>query len=458
MATAPAARGAWGSRIGFILAAAGSAVGLGNIWRFPTSVGRGGGAAFVLIYLACVAVIAIPVMLAEFAIGRNTQRNPVGAFRALAPGTPWKYLGFLGVLTGLAILSYYSVVAGWTVGFFFKTLAGTFTNMSSETVVREAFTGMIGNPIAALGLQALFMGLTMWVVLGGVQRGIERASKILMPILLVILLLLVARSVTLPGAEAGLAFYLRPDFSKVNAGVFMNALGQAFFSLSLGMGAMITYGSYLCRKEDLFSSAVWVSLADAGIAILAGLAIFPALFTISSVEPEAGPGLIFMVLPNIFDKIPFGLVFGAGFFLLLAIAALTSSISLLEVVVAYFVDEKKWRRRSAVLVFGGVAFALGAPSALGHGAVGWLTVLPGLGMSFLELVDVVFGNFSLTVGALLTSIFVVWRWGLPAARAELAFSFLPRWSNFFFGFLIRFLCPIAVGAILVNLVLERLAG
>lgn len=455
MSSAPAARGNWGSRVGFILAAAGSAVGLGNIWRFPTSVGRGGGAAFVLIYLACVFAIAIPVMLAELAIGRRTQRNPVGAYATLAPGSAWKYLGFLGVLTGLAILSYYCVVAGWTVGFFFKTVTGSFANISSESVVRDAFEGMISNPAAALGLQALFMVLTMWVVVGGVQRGIERASKILMPILLVILLLLVARSVTLPGAEAGLSFYLRPDFSKVNAGVFMNALGQAFFSLSLGMGAMITYGSYLCRKEDLFTSAVWVSMADAVIAVLAGLAIFPALFTISAVEPEVGPGLIFMVLPNIFDKIPFGLVFGAGFFLLLAIAALTSSISLLEVVVAYFVDEKKWRRRSAVLVFGAVAFAMGVPSALGHGAVGWLTTLPVLGMSFLDTVDVVFGNFSLTVGALLTSVFVVWRWGLNAAREELAFSILPRWSNFSWGFLIRFLCPVAIGAILVNLVLEQ---
>lgn len=457
MASASAGRGNWGSRVGFILAAAGSAVGLGNVWRFPTSVGRGGGAAFVLIYLACVFAIAVPVMLAELSIGRRSQRNPVGAFQTLAPGSAWKYLGFLGVLTGLAILSYYSVVAGWTVGFFFKTIAGTFTNMSSETVVRESFEGMIANPAAALGLQAFFMGLTMWVVVGGIRRGIERASKILMPILLVILLLLVARSVTLPGAEAGLNFFLRPDFSKVNAGVFMTALGQAFFSLSLGMGAMITYGSYLRREERLFSSAIWVSVTDAAIAILAGFAIFPALFTISSVEPEAGPGLIFMVLPNIFDKIPFGLVFGAGFFLLLAIAALTSSISLLEVVVAYFVDEKKWQRRTAVLIFGGVAFAMGVPSALGHGAVGWLTALPVVGMSFLDLVDVVFGNFSLTVGALLTSLFVAWRWGLPAARAELAFSFLPRWSNFFFGFLIRFLCPVAIGAILVNLVLEQLA-
>jgi NSS family neurotransmitter:Na+ symporter len=457
MASAPAARGTWGSRVGFILAAAGSAVGLGNIWRFPTSVGRGGGAAFVLIYLACVFVIAIPIMLAELAIGRRTQRNPVGAFTVLAPGSAWKYLGFLGVLTGLAILSYYCVVAGWTLGFFAKTIAGSFTNIASEDVVRQAFLGMIANPFSALGLHALFMILTMWVVVGGVRHGIERASKILMPILLVILLLLVVRSVTLPGAEAGLDFYLRPDFSKVNAGVVMNALGQAFFSLSLGMGAMITYGSYLCRKEDLFSSAVWVSLTDAGIAVLAGLAIFPALFTISTVEPEAGPGLIFMVLPNIFDKIPFGQFFGAGFFLLLAIAALTSSISLLEVVVAYFVDEKAWSRRNAVLAFGGVAFVLGVPSALGHGAVGWLSSLPGLGLSFLELVDVVFGNFSLTIGALLISLFVVWRWGLASAREELAFRFLPQWSNVSWGFLLRFLCPVAIGAILVNLVLEQLA-
>ncbi len=444
-------RGAWGSKAAFILAAAGSAVGLGNVWRFPTTVGKSGGAAFVVIYLVCVLAIGLPVMLAELAVGRNTEKNPVGAFVRLAPRTLWKWVGALGVLTGVAILSYYSVIAGWTVGYIFKTATGAFTATETPQMVSHAFTALIASPGTALGLHALFMAATMAVVIGGVKAGIERWSKVLMPALFAILVLLVIRSVTLPGAEAGLAFYLKPDFSKVTTATVMSALGQAFFSLSLGMGAMITYGSYLSKRENLFSAAVWVSMADTAIAILAGFAIFPALFTIPGVQPSEGAGLIFMVLPAIFARIPGGIVFGTGFFSLLAIAALTSSISLLEVVVAYFIDEKGWSRRRAVLTFGTVAFVVGIPAALGNGAVGFLTELPLVHASFLDTMDHLFGNFSLAIGALLLALFVGWRWGVRRAGEEIRFAEQPSWVGPAWSFLIRFACPLAIAAIFIKL-------
>lgn len=449
-------RGLWGSRVGFVLAAAGSAIGLGNIWRFPTTVGRSGGAAFVLVYLLCVLLIGLPIMLAELAIGRRTQRNPVGAFAALSRGGLWRLVGGLGVVTGIGILSYYSVVAGWTIGYFLNDASGAFVRIPSEEYVKQAFTSLISNPTMTLSLHAVFMAFTMAVVLGGVKGGIERATKVLMPVLLAILLLLVLRSVTLPGASVGLEFYLKPDFSKVTFATVMEALGQAFFSLSLGMGAMITYGSYLSRQANLFSSALWVVGADTAIALLAGLAIFPALFTFPGLSPAEGPGLIFVVLPNVFDKIPGGMVFGAGFFILLLIAALTSSISLLEVPVAYLIDERGWTRRRAVLVLGVLAFVLGVPSALGNGAVGWLTSLPGLGVSFLDAMDTVFAKYSLTIGGLLLALFVGWRWGVDPALDEIAFARASRFQRAFFRVLVRYICPLAIAVILVNLALSSL--
>jgi neurotransmitter:Na+ symporter, NSS family len=456
MSASPPDRGVWGSHLSFVLAAAGSAIGLGNVWRFPTMVGQNGGAAFVLVYLACVVLLGLPVMLAELALGRRTERNPVGAFASIAPATPWKLVGMLGVVTGMAILSYYSVVAGWTLGYIVKAAAGEFSHIETAQQIVDSFRSLIGSPTSALGLHGLFMGLTMLVVAGGVQGGIERWSRVLMPALFGILVLLVLRSVTLPGAGAGLAFYLKPDFSKVTFATVLSAMGQAFFSLSLGMGAMVTYGSYLAKRENLFSAAVWVSASDTVIALLAGFAIFPALFTIPGVKPAEGPGLIFLVLPNIFDRIPGGTLFAVGFFLLLGIAALTSSISLLEVAVAYLIDERGWARRRAVLALGLLGFALGVPSALGNGAVRALGALPVIGRSFLDTMDLVFGNISLTVGAVLLALFVGWRWGLREATAEVGFAGTPRWTARAWGLLIRILCPAAITVILIRLVMGAL--
>jgi NSS family neurotransmitter:Na+ symporter len=446
-------RGQWGSKAAFILAAAGSAVGLGNIWGFPTVAAQNGGGAFLLIYLAAVALIGSPVMLAELTIGRRTGRNPVGAFKELAPRTAWVALGGLGVLTGIVILSFYSVIAGWTLSYILKTVTGTFGPGADTAAI---FTGMAGSPVSTIGWHLVFMIITILVVLGGVRRGIERWTKILMPALAVLLALLAVRAVTLTGAGAGLEFYFNPDFSKVTVTTVMAAIGQAFFSLSLGMGAMITYGSYVSKKDDLVSSAAWVTGSDTAIAMLAGLIIFPTLFHAGLEPGTGGPGMVFVVLTSLLSTIPpapyGGIVFGTGFFLLLAIAALTSSVSLLEVATAWLVDEKGMPRKAAAFLIGGFSFVLGIPSALANGAVSWLTNVPGLGMDLLSFLFTVFGQYALVIGALLISIFAGWYWGVKNAGEEVRandgkFPLGRTWT-----FLIRYLCPLAIGGILFTLV------
>ena len=448
-------RDTWGSKAAFVLAAAGSAVGLGNIWGFPTVAGQNGGAAFLLIYLAAVALIGAPVMLAELIVGRKTQRNPVGAFKALAPHSMWVVVGGLGVLTGIIILSFYSVIAGWTLSYIFKTVTGTFqAGVDTQAIYNE----LAGSAVPAISWHLLFIIITIYVVLGGVRDGIERWTKVLMPVLFALLVLLAIRAVTLSGAEAGLAFYLKPDFSKVTGAVVLSAIGQAFFSLSLGMGAMITYGSYVSKRDDLVSSAAWVTFADTTIAILAGLIIFPTLFH-AGLEPGAGgPGMVFVVLTSLLSSIPpapyGGVIFGTGFFMLLGIAALTSSVSLLEVVTSWAVDERGMSRRKAAISLGVVAFLVGIPSALANGAVSWLTNLPGVGMDFLSFLFMLFGQYSLVIGALLISLFVGWVWGVEAAGEEVRendgeFPLGRTW-----GFLIRFVAPSAIVAILVKMVVD----
>ena len=439
-------RGYWGSGLGFILAMVGSAIGLGNIWRFPTEAGQNGGGAFVLVYVIATFLIGVPVMLAELALGRKTQRNPVGAYRSLAPGSGWGLAGGLGVLTGLIILSYYSVVAGWTLKYVWVAVSGSLHGATPEAI-SATFTHFIQDPVAVLICHLLFMLITIRIVLGGIQGGIERASKILMPVLFGLLLLLVVRSLTLPGASEGLSFYLKPDFGKLDVVVILKAVSQAFFSLSLGMGAIITYGSYLSPKQDLVSSALYVSFFDFFIAFLAGLAIFPALFSVPGLAPDVGPGLIFVVLPNIFNTIPLGNLFGAAFFILLAIAALTSAISMLEVVVAFTIDEFGWSRRRAAIGAGSVIFLLGIPSALGNGAVPFFS-------GTLDFANQYFGGMALVVGALLVSLFVGWKWGVGNAVEELergrgTFRFGKAW-----GFLIRFVCPLAILMILFQILRE----
>jgi NSS family neurotransmitter:Na+ symporter len=441
-------RGNWGSRVGFILAAAGSAVGLGNIWRFPYITGKNGGALFVLIYIGAVLILGLPIMLAEFSLGRATARNPVGAFAAIRPKSIWHWTGYLGVVTGVMILSFYSVVAGWTLGYCFKSLSGQFSRIGKGEA-SAIFSRFIASPWLQTLLLAIFMFLTVAIVVKGVAAGLEKYSKILMPALFLIMILLMVRSLTLPGAEKGLLFYLKPDFAKINGRVFLEAMGQAFFSLSLGMGTMLTYGSYLGKKENLVSSAAWVAALDTTVAILAGFIIFPALFS-QNMAPDQGPGLVFTILPVIFAHMPGGMWFGTLFFVLLAVAALTSTISILEVPVAFLIDEKKWPRRKASWLMGTLAFAFGVPSALSGGGVKLLSRLPILHVDFLSLWDKIWGNVALSVGAFFIAVFVAHVWKTANALNEITAGGARFRLAKFWVLAIKYVCPLLILVVLVS--------
>lgn len=415
MANRSALREHWGSRVGFILAAAGSAVGLGNVWKFPFITGMYGGAAFVLWYLISILFIGLPVMLIEFAVGRLTQRNPVGAFRALAPGGSYFLIGVLGVASGFIILSYYSVVAGWTLAYVFKAVASGFGGFHTPEVAAAEFQAYAAHPVWSLLTHGLFAVLCALIVARGVRGGVERWNRILMPLLFLIVLVLVLRGVTLPNAGAGIRFLFAPDFSKLTGNGMLVAMGHAFFTLSLGMGAMLTYGSYLDRTVNLVRSALWIIVADTAVSLLAAAAVFSTVFALGF-SPDKGPSLVFNVLPAIFAVMPGGRVVGILFFFLLAIAALTSGISLLEVVVAYWTDERGWDRKSAAWVMAGVIFLLGVPSALSFGVLGSVKVI---GMSIFELLDYLSFKYLLPIGGLLMTLFTVFRWGSGSFLGEL---------------------------------------
>lgn len=439
-------RGEWSSKLGFILAASGSAIGLGNIWRYPYIVGKNGGAAFVVIYLLIVVIIGLPYMLGELSLGRFSQKNPVGAIDAIKPGSAWKGVGYLGVLTGLGILSFYGVIAGWTVGYIFKMITGN----------PGDFAIFISNSVWVILLFAFFIFITAAIVHGGISGGIERWSKILMPVLFVLMIILIIYAVSLPGSGAGLRFYLMPDFSKIDGNVILAALGQAFFSLSLGMGLMITYGSYVPKSEDLFTSAGYIVFFDSLIAFMAGLIIFPALFA-NGQDPEAGAKLVFVVFPELFMRMPAGTLVGAIFFLLLSVAALTSTISLLEVPVAFLIDEKKVHRKRIVWIIAGIAFLLGLPSALSQGASQFFTnfgLIPQrlADPDFLSQMSFVFGDLSLAIGALLLSIFIGWIWGakFAASEIEMGSSYFKKFLKLWI-FMMRYIIPISIFIILLNL-------
>ncbi|MBC8358444.1 MAG: sodium-dependent transporter [Candidatus Aminicenantes bacterium] len=436
-------REAWGSKVAFIFAATGSAIGLGNIWRFPTVVSQNGGAVFVLVYVLAVAFIGFTVMLAELTIGRHTQRNPVGAFESIKPRTPWKFIGYLGMITGVCILSFYAVVAGWAAGYIFKMASGALKGKLTAEMSNKIFTEFSSDPIQVFLFFGLIMGLTIFIVSKGVKKGIERWTKVLMPVLFLLIVFLAIRALTLPGAGKGIAFYLRPDFSKLNGTVILYALGQAFFSLSLGMGTMITYGSYISKKDNLVSSAGWVTFSDTFIALLAGLIIFPTLAFSGQPGNVGDETLAFKIFPLIFPEIPGGQIFGIFFFTLLTVAAITSTISLLEVPVAYFVDERNWSRKKAALVIGLFTFVLGVPAALSTGGMQFFTKIKVLG-----LFAFIFGNISLAVGALFICIFVGYIWGIKKALKEISsgnprFKLRPIWV-----FSLKFLSPIAILIIL----------
>ena len=405
----------WGSKLGFILAASGSAVGLGNIWKYPHMAGQNGGAAFTIVYLVCILVVGLPILLGELVIGRNTQLSPVGAFNKLADKSNWKWVGFLGVASAFVILSFYGVVGGWTLRYTVYSLSGSFESLSGNADASgEVFNSFISNSINPIFWQLLFMSFCIGIIIKGVKSGIEEGAKIMMPLIIVILGVLVVRGLTLDGGSEGLIFLFKPKFSDLTPSSIVLALGHAFFTLSLGMGTMLTYGSYLDKKQNLFSSAIWVILLDTAIAMLAGTAIFTIVFAMGA-DPSAGAGLIFVVLPTIFPQIGGGLVWGTLFFFILFMAALTSAISILEVITAYFIDEKGWSRERATLSFGGVITIVGIFCSLSLGNFNITSIFD---ISFFDFMDELSSKYMLPIGGALTAIFILNKCGVGAFLDE----------------------------------------
>lgn len=439
-------RDSFGSKFGVVAAAAGSAVGLGNIWKFPYIAGVYGGAAFLFIYLAFILAIGIPIMLSELLIGRSSRRNAFGAFKVLAPGTHWQYIGILGVSAAFLILSFYGVVAGWSVEYIFVSLKNGFANKSPEEI-STLYNTFISSPIRPVIYQLIFMLATGGIVIIGVKKGIEKYTKVLMPVLVVILLVLCAKSLSLEGAKAGLSFLFKPDFSKLTGDGILSALGHAFFTLSLGMGTLITYGSYIRRDNNLLNTVINVTVADTVIAILAGIAIFPAVFAFG-IEPSQGPGLIFVTLPNVFHQMPGGAVFSFLFFVLLTVAALTSSISILEVVVAYFIEEFNLGRRASTILATILISLLGIICSLSMGVLSPYTLL---GLNFFDLMDWISANLLLPIGGLFIAIFVGWFYGRKKVQEEVSKGgTLTGLYLSIFMFLVKFIAPIAITIVILN--------
>jgi NSS family neurotransmitter:Na+ symporter len=435
-------RGQWASNIGFILAAAGSAVGLGNIWKFPYLAGANGGGAFVVIYLAMVVIIGFVIMLGEMAIGRNTHLSAVGAYKKLSE--KWAFIGFIGVIVGFCILSFYSVIGGWVLNYIYKYLTGGI--VGSEAGVY--FSGFISGTTEPIVWHLLFMILTCVIVLKGIAGGIEKASKFMMPALFILLIVVALRSVTLDGAMEGIKFFLKPDFSKVTIGTVMAALGQAFFSLSLGMGAIITYGSYLGKTENLEKNAIIIPAIDTAVAILAGFAVLPAVFAFGF-EPGVGPSLMFITLPSVFDSMPFGQFFGILFFILILFAALTSAIALLEVVVSFIIDNFKIGRKKATIIISIIIFIIGIPCSLANGPVMGDFLI--FGYNFFDFMSFLAESVLMPLGGLLMCIFIGYVWGVDNISNEISCNGKYRFrSKPFFVIMIKYVAPVLIFIIWLN--------
>ncbi len=433
------------SKFGIIAAAAGSAVGLGNIWKFPYVAGQNGGGAFLVVYLLFVVAIGLPVMLSEFSIGRRAQRNALGSFKKLAPGKPWYLVGVMGLAASFLILSFYSAVAGWTLEYVFRSVTGVFSG-TKEQDFEYIFVSFISGTWRPLFWQLLFMALTAWIVMAGIKKGIEKYTKVLMPLLVIMIIILCIRSTTLPGAAEGLAFLFQPDFSALSTDAVLGALGQAFFSLSLGMGTLITYGSYIGKNNNLSTTVVQVSAADTIIAIMAGVAIFPAVFAFG-IDPAEGPGLVFITLPNIFQQMAFGGFFELLFFVLLAVAALTSSISLLEVVVAYFIEELHMKRITATIFAAVMITILGVFCTLSFGVMSGVEIF---GMIIFDLMDFTASNLLLPLGGFFIVAFVGWYLGSELSRREISNEGQLKVRYFpVFMFLVKFVAPFAITLVFI---------
>ncbi|MBF6597509.1 MAG: sodium-dependent transporter [Fermentimonas sp.] len=430
------------SKIGVVAAAAGSAVGLGNIWRFPSQAADGGGAIFIFVYIACILFFGIPVMMSEFIIGRSAKANTAGAFHKLAPGTPWKWVGRLGVLTGFLIMGFYIVVAGWTLVYLGQSISGHLLSVDNFSA---HFNNLLANPLKQSLWMIVFTLLTAYFILSGVRKGIEKSTKIFMPVLFLFLIILAIRAILLPGAGAGLDFLFKPNFENVKSTVFLDAMGQAFFSLSVGMGCLITYGSYFNKNINLAKTAVQVTFLDTLVAIISGMIIFPAAFALTS-NPSTivdelvtgGPGLLFITLPELLNQMAGSMIWSTMFFSLLALAALTSTISLMEVVTIYISEEYRMsRKKSTLLVTSGVII---------------LGVISSYSTGFFNILDVSTAKYMLPAGGLFISIFVGWYLNKQIVAAELTNEGELKFGIGFlkmYIFLLRYVAPIAILSIFV---------
>ncbi|MEG1649356.1 MAG: sodium-dependent transporter [Rikenellaceae bacterium] len=439
-------RKGFSSRFGAIAAAAGSAIGLGNIWRFPYIAGENGGGAFIFLYIVIVIVIGLPMLMSEFTLGRYTQKNVFGTFRKLAPGTKWYAIGVLGIISAFAVLSFYIVVSGWTVAFLIDAIKGTYMNMSSGEI-QSSFETFSESGMGALPYIALFLIVTAFIVALGIEKGIERYNKILMPMLVFIILILCINSFTLSGFKEGIEFIFKPDFSKITTTVALNALGQVFFSLSIGMGTMMTYGSYIRKTDNLLFTSTTVAFADATIAILAGIAIFPAVFSYG-IEPASGPELVFITLPNIFGQMIGGYYLSILFFILLFVAALTSAVSAMEVVIAYITEEFKWSRNKAVitttitlLITGGLcSLSMKPDSPISIG-----------GVSLFDICNIGSSSYLMPIGGFFIVLFMGWVFSKQALQKELSSGGRYKIIYYpFFNFIVKFVAPIAISMIFLS--------
>ena len=437
-------RSGFGSKLGMVLATAGSAVGLGNVWRFPYVTGQNGGAAFIVIYIVCIILMALPVMLCEMMIGRHAQANAARAYGMVSHSNYWRWVGYLGVFTGTLIVGYYSVVSGWTLQFTLSSLANDLHG--TPEYFRQFFADFMGNPLKLVGWTILIIIITHLVIMRGVEGGIEEASKLRMPVLFVLLLVLVVCSLLLPGASKGIDFLLKPDFSKVTGETVLEAMGQAFFSLSIGMGALCTYASYFQRDTHLVKTTVQIASIDTGVAILSGFIIFPAALSVG-IQPDSGPSLVFVTLPNVieqaFSAVPvLAYVVSTAFYLLLFIAALTSNISVHEVGTSFVSEEFGMSRRNGARIVSLICIVVGTLCALSLSGYPWLNFF---GKALFDLCDWMTANVLLTTGGLLTCILVGWvlprkfineemtNWGTLRSR------YLP-----FFLICVKYICPVAI--------------
>lgn len=444
-------RAKFGSKLGVILATAGSAVGLGNVWRFPYLAGENGGAAFMLVYIGCVLLLGMPCMVAEFIVGRRAQANAARAFRSLGGRTPLGLVGYMGVVTGLLITGYYAVVSGWCVEYIYASAAGHFAGATPEQTSLY-FADFESDPVKPVVWMVLVFLATHWVIVHGVRDGIERASKLMMPALFVLLLVIVVASCCLPGAWSGVEFLFKPDFSKVDGGVFLSALGQAFYSLSIGMGCMCTYASYFSRQTRLGTSAMQIGVIVILVAVLSGLMIFPAAFSVG-IKPDSGPSLIFITLPNVFrDAFSFapalGYVVAILFYILLTLAALTSLISLHEVSTAFLHEELHITRKRAAAIVTAAGIVLGALCSLSLTGAGGLRLF---GMTLFSLCDFVTGQVLMPFGGFLICLLVGWYLPHKIVREEFTNrgTLRGRWLHMFV-FAVKYVCPLGIALIFLN--------